>query len=75
MKVILMLVGLLVIIFAMSRIINGNGATNNKGSQLPDWLMRREKLRIAASLGRSGARYTVSIICAPRSVVSCTACF
>jgi hypothetical protein len=40
---------------------------------LPDWLMRREKPPIAASLGRCGARYTSSIICAPPSVVPGTA--
>jgi hypothetical protein len=43
-----------------------------KLKDLPDWMMRREKPSIVASLGRCGARYTVSIICAPRSVVPCT---
>ena len=33
MKGVLIIVGLLVIIFAMSRIINSNGVTSNKGSQ------------------------------------------
>ena len=31
-----------------------------KQEALPDWLMRREKLRIAASLGRSGTHRTSS---------------
>jgi hypothetical protein len=43
------------------------------GGNLPDWLMRREKPPIASSLGRCGARYTSSIICASPSVVPSTA--
>jgi hypothetical protein len=65
------------IFLATARVMKPSGSyeKDNGGwwADLPDWLMRREKPHIAVSLGRCGARYTSSIICAPRSVVPCTA--
>jgi hypothetical protein len=61
--------------YSGASITRSSGSTGKKGGggDLPDWLMRREKPPIAASLGRCCARYTASIICAPPSVVPCTA--
>jgi hypothetical protein len=63
--------------WATTKVMKPSGSDEKDGGgwwgDLPDWLMRREKPHIAASLGRCGARYTSSIICAPPSVVPGTA--